>query len=60
MSGVLTIDEPLNTSTESFDALYRDSARDLYAYVRTLLGALVALVLRADRRRRRESALDSA
>jgi RNA polymerase sigma-70 factor (ECF subfamily) len=38
MSGVLTIDEPLNTSTESFDALYRDSARDLYAYVRTLLG----------------------
>jgi len=38
MSGVLTIDEPLNTSTESFDALYRDSARDLYAYVHTLLG----------------------
>ncbi|HWI06039.1 MAG TPA: sigma-70 family RNA polymerase sigma factor [Solirubrobacteraceae bacterium] len=29
---------PLNTSTESFDALYRDCARDLYAYVRTLLG----------------------
>jgi len=28
----------LNTQTESFDALYRDSARDLYAYVRTLLG----------------------
>ncbi len=32
------MDEPLNTSTESFDALYRDCARDLYAYVRTLLG----------------------
>ncbi|MGI8728552.1 MAG: RNA polymerase sigma factor [Solirubrobacteraceae bacterium] len=30
--------EPLNTSTASFDALYRDCARDLYAYVRTLLG----------------------
>ena len=29
---------PLNTSTQGFDALYRDSARDLYAYVRTLLG----------------------
>lgn len=29
---------PLNTSSTSFDALYRDSARDLYAYVRTLLG----------------------
>ena len=29
---------PVNTSTGSFDALYRDSARDLYAYVRTLLG----------------------
>jgi RNA polymerase sigma factor (sigma-70 family) len=30
--------EPFNTSAASFDALYRDSARDLYAYVRTLLG----------------------
>ena len=30
--------DPLNTSTASFDALYRDCARDLYAYVRTLLG----------------------
>jgi RNA polymerase sigma-70 factor (ECF subfamily) len=38
MSGVLTMDEPLNTATSSFDALYRDCARDLYAYVRTLLG----------------------
>ena len=28
----------LNTSGASFDALYRDSARDIYAYVRTLLG----------------------
>ncbi len=28
---------PLNTATESFDALYRECARDLYAYVRTLL-----------------------
>ncbi|MBA3748158.1 MAG: RNA polymerase sigma factor, partial [Solirubrobacterales bacterium] len=32
------MDEPLNTTTPSFDALYRDCARDLYAYVRTLLG----------------------
>ncbi len=38
MHGVLTMDEPLNTAAESFDALYRDCARDLYAYVRTLLG----------------------
>src|SRR3978361_571921 len=38
MSGALTMADPLNTSTASFDALYRDSARDLYAYVRTLLG----------------------
>ena len=30
--------EPLNTTTASFDALYRECARDLYAYVRTLLG----------------------
>lgn len=29
---------PLNTSAESFDALYRECARDVYAYVRTLLG----------------------
>ena len=29
--------EPLNTPAQSFDALYRESARDLYAYVRTLL-----------------------
>jgi RNA polymerase sigma factor (sigma-70 family) len=38
MSAALTMAEPLNTATASFDALYRDSARDLYAYVRTLLG----------------------
>jgi RNA polymerase sigma-70 factor (ECF subfamily) len=30
--------DPVNTSTQSFDSLYRSSARDLYAYVRTLLG----------------------
>ncbi len=29
---------PSNTSTETFDALYRECARDMYAYVRTLLG----------------------
>jgi RNA polymerase sigma-70 factor (ECF subfamily) len=38
MSAALTMAEPLNTATQGFDALYRDSARDLYAYVRTLLG----------------------
>src|SRR6476659_1065362 len=38
MSAALTMTDPVNTSTASFDALYRDSARDLYAYVRTLLG----------------------
>ena len=29
--------EPLDTAPASFDALYRESARDLHAYVRTLL-----------------------
>ena len=29
---------PPNTSSETFDALYRECARDMYAYVRTLLG----------------------
>ena len=38
MSAALIMATPQNTSTESFDALYRESARDLYAYVRTLLG----------------------
>jgi RNA polymerase sigma-70 factor, ECF subfamily len=38
MSAALIMASPQNTSTESFDALYRESARDLYAYVRTLLG----------------------
>ena len=38
MSAALTMATPLNTATESFDALYRECARDLYAYVRTLLG----------------------
>jgi len=37
MNGVLTMTEPPNTATQSFDALYRECARDLYAYVRTLL-----------------------
>ena len=32
------MDAAQNTSLASFDALYRDCARDLYAYVRTLLG----------------------
>jgi RNA polymerase sigma-70 factor, ECF subfamily len=30
--------DAVNTSPRSFDALYRDSARDIYSYVRTLLG----------------------
>jgi RNA polymerase sigma-70 factor (ECF subfamily) len=38
MSGTLTMADPINTATESFDSLYRSSARDLYAYVRTLVG----------------------
>jgi len=37
VNGVLTMAEPSNTAMQSFDALYRDSARDLYSYVRTLL-----------------------
>jgi len=38
MSVALTMADPLNTSTQSFDSLYRSSANDLYAYVRTLVG----------------------
>ena len=38
MSAALIMASPPNTSTESFDALYRECARDMYAYVRTLLG----------------------
>jgi RNA polymerase sigma-70 factor, ECF subfamily len=38
MSAALIMAVHQNTSTLSFDALYRESARDLYAYVRTLLG----------------------
>ena len=38
MSAALIMATPPNTSTESFDALYRECARDIYAYVRTLLG----------------------
>jgi hypothetical protein len=30
------MDEPLNTATASFDALYRDCAHDPYAYVHKL------------------------
>ena len=38
MSAVLSMATPSNTSAETFDALYRECARDIYAYVRTLLG----------------------
>jgi RNA polymerase sigma-70 factor (ECF subfamily) len=38
MSAALTMATPPNTATETFDALYRECARDMYAYVRTLLG----------------------
>ena len=38
MSAALIMATPPNTSTETFDALYRECARDMYAYVRTLLG----------------------
>jgi RNA polymerase sigma-70 factor (ECF subfamily) len=38
MSAALTMATPPNTATESFDALYRRCARDMYAYVHTLLG----------------------
>jgi len=38
MGAALSMATPHNTSAGSFDALYRESARDLYAYVRTLLG----------------------
>ncbi|MEA2154898.1 MAG: hypothetical protein QOE11_1038 [Solirubrobacteraceae bacterium] len=55
--------DPLNTSTQSFDALYRDSARDLYAYVRTLLGddasAEDVTALAFERAYRRRSSFDS-
>ena len=62
MNGVLTMDEPLNTTTPSFDALYRDCARDLYAYVRTLLGddasAEDVTALAFERAYRRRSSFD--
>jgi RNA polymerase sigma factor (sigma-70 family) len=38
MSAALIMATPPNTSSETFDALYRECARDMYAYVRTLLG----------------------
>ena len=54
---------PPNTSPESFDALYRDCARDLYAYVRTLLGddasAEDATALAFERAYRRRSSFDA-
>ena len=54
---------PLNTSSGSFDALYRDSARDLYAYVRTLLGDDTAAedvtALAFERAYRRRSSFDA-
>ena len=63
MNGVLTMDEPLNTAAESFDALYRDCARDLYAYVRTLLGddsaAEDVTALAFERAYRRRSSFDA-
>jgi RNA polymerase sigma factor (sigma-70 family) len=56
------MDEPLNTAVRSFDALYRDSARDLYAYVRTLLGddasAEDVTALAFERAYRRRSSFD--
>jgi RNA polymerase sigma-70 factor (ECF subfamily) len=62
MNGVLTMDEPLNTATASFDALYRDCARDLYAYVHTLLGDDAAAedvtALAFERAYRRRSSFD--
>jgi RNA polymerase sigma-70 factor (ECF subfamily) len=56
------MDEPLNTATASFDALYRDCAGDLYAYVRTLLGDDAAAedvtALAFERAYRRRSSFD--
>lgn len=53
-----------NTSTESFDALYRECAHDLYAYVRTLLGddasAEDVTALAFERAYRRRSSFDAA
>jgi RNA polymerase sigma-70 factor (ECF subfamily) len=63
MSAALTMDDPLNTAAQSFDALYRDSARDLYAYVRTLLGddasAEDVTALAFERAYRRRSSFDA-
>ena len=54
---------PTNTSSGNFDALYRDSARDLYAYVRTLLGDDAAAedvtALAFERAYRRRSSFDA-
>lgn len=63
MSAALTMATPLNTATESFDALYRECARDLYAYVRTLLGddasAEDVTALAFERAYRRRSSFDA-
>ena len=57
------MDAPQNTSAQSFDALYRECARDLYAYVRTLLGddasAEDVTALAFERAYRRRSTFDS-
>ncbi len=54
---------PPNTATESFDALYRRSARDVYAYVHTLLGddasAEDVTALAFERALRRRTTFDS-
>lgn len=54
---------PPNTSTETFDALYRECARDIYAYVRTLLGDDAAAedvtALAFERAYRRRATFDS-
>ncbi len=54
---------PPNTASESFDALYRECARDMYAYVRTLLtddaSAEDVTALAFERAFRRRSTFDS-
>lgn len=54
---------PPNTSAETFDALYRECVRDMYAYVRTLLGddasAEDVTALAFERAYRRRSTFDA-
>jgi RNA polymerase sigma-70 factor (ECF subfamily) len=63
MSAALIMATPPNTASESFDALYRECARDMYAYVRTLLGddasAEDVTALAFERAFRRRSTFDS-